>query len=179
MRKVVVKYGLISGAIIAGLMFATLSLMEDGALNFDTGEYFGYGAMLVALSMVFFGIKSYRDEQTGRSIKFLKGVQVGLLISLVASLVYAVSWEVYLQTNAEIRETFFAKYTEHYVGKLREQGVPQDQIERVRADMTAMGELYKNPLIRFGMTLAEILPLGIVVTMLSAAILRRKEVLAE
>ncbi|MGB7207697.1 MAG: DUF4199 domain-containing protein [Pyrinomonadaceae bacterium] len=177
MRKVVITYGLISGAIITCLFLLSMYLWSKGIINFDNGEYFGYGSMLVALSMVFFGIKSFRDNQNGKSIGFWKGAQVGILISLLASLVYAAGWEVYMQANPE--NTFFDKYTDHYIGKLKEKGTPQEEIDKTVTEMAAMKEMYNNPIIRFGMTLMEILPVGIIVTLLSAAILRKKEVLAE
>lgn len=104
MRRIIVVYGLIAGSIISVLMLFSMFLWTKDVINFDNGEYFGYGSMLVALSMVFFGIKSYRDNQNDRSIGFGKGVQIGLLISLLASLMYAVSWEVYYQKNARIHE---------------------------------------------------------------------------
>ena len=91
MRKIVITYGLISGAIITCFFLLSMYLWENGIINFDNGEYFGYGSMLVALSTVFFGIKSFRDNQNGKSIGFWKGAQVGILISLLASFVYATS----------------------------------------------------------------------------------------
>lgn len=177
MRKVVITYGLISGAIITCLFLISLYLWSKGIITFDNGEYFGYGSMLVALSMVFFGIKSFRDNQNGKSIGFWKGIQVGILISLLASFIYAAGWEVYMQTNPG--NTFFDEYTKHYVGKLKEKGTPQEEIDKTVTDMAAMKEMYNKPVIRFGMTLMEILPVGIIVTLVSAAILRKKEILAE
>ena len=177
MRKIVITYGLISGAIITCFFLLSMYLWEKGIINFDNGEYFGYGSMLVALSMVFFGIKSFRDNQNGKSIGFWKGAQVGILISLLASFVYATSWEAYMQISPQ--NNFIEKYTEHYVGKLKEKGASQEEINKTTSDMASMQEMYKNPIIRFGMTLLEILPVGIIVTLLSAAILRKKEVLAE
>ena len=177
MRKIVITYGLISGAIITCLFLISMYLWSKGIITFDNGEYFGYGSMLVALSMVFFGIKSYRDNQNRKSIGFWKGAQVGILISLLASFVYAAGWEVYMQTNPE--NTFFDKYTEHYIGKLKEKGALQEEIDKTTNEMASMKVMYNNPIIRFGMTLMEILPVGMIVTLLSAAILRRKEVLAE
>jgi uncharacterized protein DUF4199 len=177
MRKVVITYGLISGAIISVLLGLSMYLWSKGIINFDNGEYFGYGSMLVALSMVFFGIKSFRDNQNSRSIGFWKGAQVGILISLLASFVYAAGWEAYMQTNPE--NNFIDQYTEHYIGKLKEKGTPQEEIDKTVTEMASMKEMYKNPVIRFGMTLMEILPVGIIVTLVSAAILRKKEVLAE
>ena len=177
MRKIVITYGLISGAIITGLFLISMYLWQKGVINFDNGEYFGYGSMLVALAMVFFGIKSFRDNQNGKAIGFWKAAQVGILISLLSSFVYASSWETYMQTNPE--NTFFDKYTEHYIGKLKEKGAPQQEIDKTVTEMASMKEMYNNPVIRFGMTLMEILPVGVIVTLISAAILRKKEVLAE
>lgn len=177
MRTIVITYGLISGALIVGFLMLSMYLWSKGIINFDNGEYFGYGSMLVALSMVFFGIKSFRDNQNGRSIGFWKAAQVGILITLVASFVYAAGWETYMQLSPQ--NTFIEKYTEHYIGELKEKGASEEEIEKTKTEMASMQEMYKNPLIRFGMTLLEILPVGIIVTILSAAILRKKEVLAE
>ena len=177
MKKIVLTYGLISGAIITGCFLISMYLWSKGIINFDNGEYFGYGSMLVALSMVFFGIKSYRDNQKGKSIGFWKGVQVGILISLLSSFVYAAGWETYMQVNPQ--NTFFEEYTQHYLSKMKEKGTPQEEIDKTTTEMASMKAMYNNPVIRFGMTLMEILPVGIIVTLLSAAILRKKEVLAE
>jgi hypothetical protein len=179
MRKIVVVYGLIAGGIITILMLVAIYLWSKGTIDFDNSEYFGYGSMLVSMSMIFFGIKSFRDNQNGKKIGFWKGIQIGLLISLIASVIYTVGWETFLQVNPAVEASFMAEYTEHYIGKLKEKGVPQKEIDQVSADMASMSEMYKNPLLRFGFTLIEILPVGIIVTLLSAAILRRKEVLAE
>ena len=177
MRKIVITYGLISGAIITTLFLISMLLWSKGVINFDNGEYFGYGSMLVALSMVFFGIKSFRDNENGRKIGFWKGVLVGFLITLLASFVYASGWEVYMQVNPS--NTFVEEYTAHYVNQLKQKGTPQEEIDKTMAEMASMMQMYRNPFIRFGMTLMEILPVGIIVTLLSAAILRKKEVLAE
>jgi hypothetical protein len=177
MKKIVITYGLISGAIITGLFLISMYLWSKGIINFDNGEYYGYGSMLVALSMVFFGIKSFRDNQNSKSIGFWKGAQVGILISLLASFVYATGWEVYMQASPT--NSFMEEYTSHYISKLKEKGTPQEEIDKTMTEMASMMEMYKNPIIRFGMTLMEILPVGIIVTLLSAAILRKKEVLAE
>ena len=177
MRKVVITYGLIAGAIITSLFLISMYLWQKGVINFDNGEYFGYGSMLVALSMVFFGIKSFRDNQNGKSIGFWRGSLVGILISLLASFVYATGWETYMQMNPQ--NTFFEEYTNHYIGKLNEKGTPQEEIDKTVSEMAAMKQMYDKPVIRFGMTLMEILPVGIIVTLLSAAILRKKEILAE
>jgi hypothetical protein len=92
---------------------------------------------------------------------------------------YAAGWETFLAVYPGVKTGFVDDYTEHYIGKLKEKGAAAAEIEQVSTEMASMKEMYKNPLLRFGFTLIEILPVGIIVTLLSAAILRRKEVLAE
>src|SRR5215203_5152548 len=154
MKKIVLTFGLISGAIAAALMWLMLGLFKSKTLNFDNGEIFGYTTMIIALSMVFFGIKSYRDNNGG-NIGFWKAVQVGLLISLIAAACYAVSWEVYYRTSGG---SFMQEYTAHYIDKMKEKGAAADEIEKTEKDMAAFGEMYKNPIIRVPMTLLEIVP---------------------
>lgn len=173
MKKTVLTFGLISGAVVAGLMWLMMGLFKTGVVNFDNGEIFGYTTMIVALSMVFFGIKSYRDKNGGR-IGFWKAVQVGILISLISAACYAVSWEVYYRTSGD---DFMQGYTAHYIQKMKERGAPAEEVEKTEKDMAAFGEMYKNPVIRFGMTLLEILPVGVIVTFISAALMRRRELL--
>jgi Protein of unknown function (DUF4199) len=177
MKKVVLTYGLISGALIVGFVWTMTILWANGIMNHDSdyGELIGYSSMLIALSMVFFGIKSYRDNQNGKKIGFWKGAQIGILISLLASVMYAAGWEAYLQTNP----TFMDQFVEKYIEKLKAKGTPAQEVEEAIKSMATVQEMYKNPLIRFGMTISEILPVGIIVTLVSAGILRRKEVLAE
>jgi hypothetical protein len=174
MTKIVLTFGLIAGAISAALMWILMQLVNGGTVNMDNGEIFGYTTMIIALSMVFFGIKSYRDNNGGR-IGFWKGVQVGLLISLIAAFCYAASWEIYYPS---IGDEFMQKYTAHYVDKLRANGAPAEEVEKTQKEMADFGEMYKNPFVRFPMSMLEILPVGIIVTLISAGLLRRREVLS-
>lgn len=174
MRKIILTFGLLAGAIISVLMILSMGLLDKGMLDFDRAELVGYTTMVIALSMVFFGIKSYRDNYQNGAIKFGKGLQIGLLITLIASLLYAATWEVYYQTSPEA-QVHLDKYTEHYINKMKETGASAAEIEQQVQKMAGMKEMYKNPVIRFGFTLMEILPVGIIITLLSAAVLRKKE----
>jgi len=179
MRKVILTFGLISGAIIVVLGFVNTSLWRSGAIDFDNGEVIGYGSMIIALSMVFFGIKSFRDRQQNGMIKFGKAFAVGILITLVASVVYVAGWEVYYQSDDELRATFMDQYSEHYLNKLKAGGATEEQIESARQETIRMKELYDIPVLRLAMTLIEILPVGILITLISAAVLRKKEILPD
>lgn len=176
MRKVILQFGLLAGVIVSVLMLLNMALWDKGVLNFDSAELVGYATMVIALSMVFFGIKSYRDNHQNGAIKFGKGLQIGLLITLIASLMYATTWEAYYQTNPNI-QAHLDKYTEHYLSKLKEAGASPVEIEQQVKKMADLKEMYKNPVLRFGFTLMEILPVGIILALISAAVLRRKETL--
>ena len=173
MTRIVLIFGLISGAIAAGLMWLLITLQNSGSINLDNGMALGYATMVIALSLVFFGVKSYRDNHGGR-ITFFKGLQVGILISLVCAVCYAGSWELYYRGSGQ---EFLQKYTAHYLDSLRKSGASDAEIERAHAECEQFMQQYQNFFVRFGVTMMEILPVGVVVTLISAALLRKKEVL--
>ena len=127
--------------------------------------------------MIFFGIKSYRDHHQGGAIRFWKASQIGLLITLVASLMYAITWEAYNRIRPASSAAFVDYYIECQVNKLKEKGAPDSEIALEVKKMSDWKTMYGNPVIRFGITMIEILPVGIVITLISAAILRKREVL--
>jgi hypothetical protein len=173
MTKIVLVFGLISGAIAAGLMWILVMFVKSEAVNFDDGMIWGYATMIVALTLVFFGIKSYRDNNGGR-ISFFKGLQVGILISLICAVCYAASWELYFHGSGQ---EFIEKYNAHYLEKLKEGGASEAEVEKARAESEQFVEMYNNFLVRFPMTMMEILPVGVIVTLLSAALLRKRDIL--
>lgn len=173
MKKVVLTYGLIAGAIFVTFMFGAWPLWKNGTISFENGELVGYTSMVIALSMVFFGIKSYRDNYLHGSITFGNALKVGGLITLVASLGYAVGWEFYFNLLAP---DFMEKYAGFSIEKARSGGMAEVDLQKLIASMDSMKVWYKNPVLRFGMTLMEVLPVGIVIALVSAGILRRKDV---
>lgn len=175
MRNIILKYGLVAGGIVSVvLLLGTALWIDKGTSGFEYGELIGYASMILALSLVFFGVKSYRDNYQNGVISFGKSFQVGILITLIASFMYAGTWEGYYQAKPELSDTFMEKYTEQYLSKMKAQGASEAEIQKQTETMAVWKEKYKNPLLRFGMTLVEILPVGIIITLISAAILRRK-----
>lgn len=173
MTRIVLIFGLISGAIAAGLMWILIAVQNNGSVNLDNGMIWGYATMIIALSLVFFGVKSYRDNNGGH-ITFLKGLQVGILISIICGVCYAASWELYYRGSGQ---EFLQKYTAHYLDKMKKDGASNAEIEKARVEGEQFMELYKNFFVRFGMTLMEILPVGVIVTLISAALLRKRDIL--
>ncbi|NOT77275.1 MAG: DUF4199 domain-containing protein [Cyclobacteriaceae bacterium] len=173
MKKIILIYGLISGAIVSAMMFATIGMVEKGE-TMKNGEIIGYTTMIIASSLIFFGIKSYRDNHLNGIITFLNAARIGILIALIGALMYALSWEViYSRTGEEFTKVMMEKRFE----EIEKSGASPKEIEETKKQWESFGEMYKNPLIRFGITLMEILPVGIIFTLLSAALLKQKNFL--
>jgi hypothetical protein len=172
MRKIVLVYGLIAGAIVGGMMLITMPLYENGTLNFENGQLTGYTTMVVALSLIFFGVKSFRDQYAKGAISFGKGFLVGILITLVASVMYALAWEISFH---RMSPDYVNKMAQEYVTKLKEKGATEAELKK----MDEQYQVYKtNFPIRFGVTLIEIFPVGVIISLITAGLLRKKEFLA-
>lgn len=174
MRKIILTYGLISGAIVSVLILATIPLWKGGFVTFENGEFVGYTTMVIALSMIFFGIKSCRDYQFKGSITFWQGIKIGLMITLIASIMYAITWLISLETLAP---EFTENLWQAYIDKARAESQNEAELNAALQQVETWKEWYKNPLLRFALTMMEILPVGIFITLISAAILRRRQVL--
>ena len=170
MTRVVLIFGLLAGAVLAAMMVVQVAFIDE--IGFDRGEIIGYTTMVIAFLMVYFGIRSYRDNIYGGTITFGKAVGIGLLITLVASICYVMTWEVIYYWFAP---DFIEKYGAYMVEKARQAGATQQELAAKAAEWGKYQEMYKNPLINAGFTLIEVLPVGIVVTLISAAMLRRRD----
>jgi hypothetical protein len=153
--KYILVYGLLSGAVIIAAMLAVLNLSELHS------EWIGYLIMIVALTMIFIGVKRYRDVELGGVIKFWRAFGMGLGIAACATLAYVLIWEVYLAM------THYA-FMDHYIASLRAHGAPAAEV----AQMVAMRDTYNNnALFRMGMTALEIFPVAFAIAVLSAGLL--------
>ena len=130
--------------------------------------------MLVALSLIFVGIKRYRDTECGGVIRFGRAFGLGLAIAAVAGLVYALFWETYLQVSGY---DFMADYTKSVLQGMEADGASLAAIQAKAAEMNAMAESYKNPLFRIPMTFIEIFPVGLLAALVSAGLLRNPKML--
>ena len=161
------------GAILVLMLGLSLAFMDgrssDPAMRY--GELIGYTTMIVAFSLIFVGVRKYRDEHLGGAITFGIAFQLGILITLVASVIYVAGWMVLSELMAP---DFMERYTEFTIRSLEEKGASISEIAETRAAAEHYTELYKNPLIKVGMTLMEVFPVGLIITIISALILRRK-----
>jgi hypothetical protein len=169
MRKLIILYGVIAGLIVSAMMALSMGYFCAKG-DFEGGLIYGYAAMLVAFSMIFIGVKSFRDKHNGGIISFGKACKIGLLITLVASTMYVISW---LITYYCFIPDFMDKYAAAMLAKEQASGISADELAKKTAEMAQMKEWYKNPLVVILMTYVEILPVGIVVTLISALVLKR------
>lgn len=170
MKKIVLVFGLISGLISAGLMFLTLPFLESGAVNDKNGYVIGYTAIVLSLLLVFFGIRRYR-ENAGGTISFGRGFAVGILITLISCVFYVASWEI---IYFNFMPDFGEKYAARAVGNLRAKGASEEAIAAKKKELEKMNAMLRNPLTNAAMTFIEPFPVGLLVTLVSAAILRRR-----
>ncbi len=175
MRKIVLTYGFISGLIVMLLSYFILWMNMDME-NMDTGMWIGYTIMVIALSIIFMAVKSFRDTNRNGQISFGKGFLIGLYITLIAGCLYATAWEIYYRNDGG---NFMDKYIEKYENELRASGTTEAQINEELAKMNDMKESYKNPVIRFGFTLVEILPVGILISLIAALLLKKNSLKTE
>ncbi len=173
MGRTLLTYGLIAGA-IAGTALFIVSLVFDGEPPMDYGMALGYASMLVALSVVFVAVKRHRDSAGGGVIRFWTALGLGLGISLVASLVYVLAWEL---TMLVIGKDFAAMFARLFVEQATSQGLTGDALAAAQRQASEFETMYRNPLLRLPMTFIEIFPVGVLVSLFSAAVLRNPRLL--
>jgi Protein of unknown function (DUF4199) len=170
MQRTVIVFGLISGAITSAMMFLTLPLLENGTVNNENGEVIGYTAIFLSMLLVFFGIRSYR-ENAGGAVTFGRAFSVGILITLISCVFYVASWEV---IYFNFMPDFVDKYAARTVETMRRKGASEAAIAETQKKMVAMKAMYDNPLMNAAVTFIEPFPVGLIVTLVSSAILRRR-----
>jgi amino acid transporter len=170
LKKTVLTFGIISGVIVAILMGVNTVFAER--IGFDRAVIAGYTAMLVAFLLVFFGIKSYRDNVGNGEISFGRAFTVGILITLITCVFYVVSWEILYYT---FLHDFPEKYGNYVIEKARASGATQEQMAAKLEEVKEMKALLDNPLVAPALIfISEPLPVGLVMTLISAAILRKR-----
>ena len=172
MKKLVLTYGTISGAMLAAMMLATVPFMDR--IGYDRGQIIGYTSMVVAFLLIYFGVRSYRDNVAGGTVSFGRALQVGALIAAVASGWYVATWQV---ARNRVAPDFLEKYNAHTLEKARADGETEAQIAQRQVDMEKFAKLYKNPAFNVAVTFLEPLPVALVMALVSASLLsrRRKE----
>ncbi len=170
MKRIVIVFGLIAGLIVTGMMVYSAANCYRNA-DFKSNEIAGYTAMIVAFAFIFVGVKNFRDKYQHGVISFGKAFRIGLYITLIASTIYVIVWliEYYL-----FYPDFMDKYCTHVLNESKAAGLSQPELDKKAKEMANFKEWYKNPLFVVLMTYLEIVPVGLVISLISALVLKRK-----
>ena len=170
MKRTILVFGLISGAISSAMMLGTAPFHDR--IGFERAGYIvGYTTIVLSFLLVYFGVKSYRDNVGGGQITFGKAFLVGLGITLISCVCYVVTWEALYFT---VFHDFADKYAAYVLTKAKAAGATEAVLQQKAQEMAQFKQMYQNPLFNFLMTFIEPFPVGLVITLISAAILRRK-----
>ena len=170
MKKTVLTFGLISGVISSVLMCATIPFLRDSEHG-DKGLLIGYTAIVLSVLLVFFGIRSYRDNLADGSISFGRAFSIGICITLISCAFYVITWEIlYFNFLHGFMDSYFAAQIQRAQSTPGTAAAIQAKVAAIRHSQ----QLYENPLVNMLYTFIEPFPVGLLITLISAAILRRK-----
>jgi hypothetical protein len=169
MKKIVLTFGLISGLIISGMFVLTIPFSDS--IGFGAGAVIGYASMIAASLLIYFGIRSYRDNVGGGVVRFGRAFAVGILIVGVSNVLYVATWEI---VYPRYMPDFYTKYEAAAVKSAQERGASQAEIGEIHERVV----MYQKPLMNVLFTFMEPLPVGLIVTLISAWMLSRRRQLA-
>lgn len=169
MKKIVITFGLISGAISSVLMVSTMPF--DHRIGYDRALILGYTSIVLSFLLVYFGIRSYRDNVAEGHITFGKAFAVGICITLISCAFYVATWEVLSHT---VYTNFMDEYSAGMIAKAQASGLSGQALQAKIDELQQMKVMYANPLYNVLFTFIEPFPVGLVITLISAAVLRKK-----
>ncbi len=170
MRKTIITFGLISGAVSSAMMLLTVPFHDRIGFG-PAGYVIGYTAIVLSFLLVFFGVKSYRDNVGAGRITFGRAFTIGLGITLISCICYVVTWEALYFT---VLHDFPAKYAAYMIQKEKASGASDAVIAQKTQELAQFTKMYENPLINAALAFIEPFPIGLVMTLLAAAVLRKR-----
>ena len=174
MLRLIIRYGVIGGLVVGvPLSVIVIAFGDQGSSSW--GWVVGYLTMLIGLSTIFIAIKRHRDTTLGGVIRFWPALGIGLAISFIAGIFYVLSWELALDIT---HLDFAGKYAQAMIDAAKAKGLTGDALAKAVADAEQFKTMYANPLYRLPETFAEIFPVGVLVSLISAGLLRNSRFLA-
>ena len=169
MKKTIITFGLISGVISSLLMVCTMPFSHR--IGFEKALVLGYTSIVLSFLLVYFGIRSYRDNVAEGHITFGKAFGVGLCITLISCVFYVATWEVLSHT---VFQNFMDEYSASMIAKAQASGASAQAVQAKIDEIQRMKVMYANPFYNVLMTFIEPFPVGLLITLISAAVLRKK-----
>ena len=172
MSRIILIFGILAGIVAAVPM--CLIAANSGHDSAAQSYFVGYLVLVLALSLIFFGVKRLRDRELGGVIRFVPALLAGLGISAVAGVIYAIGWEI---TLAVTDFAFIDSYSNAAIEAARAKGASPAEVQAVIAQMDEFRRQYANPFFRLPMTFIEIFPVGVLISLISAGLLRNSRFL--
>lgn len=171
MKRIVLIHSLIAGFIVTLMMVITTAMCYNSS-DFEGNMVMGYATMILAFSLIFIGVRTFRNKYNNGTITFGKALTIGLYITLIAASIYVVVWliEYYL-----FIPDFMDKYTVHVLKQAKEGGAGEAELTKKAAEMARFKDMYKSPLMVILITYMEILPVGLIISLITALLLKRKQ----
>lgn len=170
MKRNVLIYGTISGLVTALWLVIAMTFISHNT-NMTVGMILGYTSMFIANIFLVVGVKNYRDKYNGGVITFGKALTVGLLIALLASTFYVVTWLIYYNT---VGSDFMDYYVDCMQQELVASGASASEIAAQTKEMNEFMISYQNPFFNAAVTYMEILPMGVLFALITALVMKRK-----
>jgi hypothetical protein len=170
MKKTVLTFGLIAGVMISVLMDGSV-LLANKIGSGHNSMLLGYTMMVASFLLVYFGVRSYRDNNLAGQISFGRAFACGILITLITCVFYVGTWEIiYFNFIPHFMDSYWAAQ----IAKVQARGLDPARTAAKIAEIQQSQQAYQNPLINMAYTFMEPLPVGLIITLISAAVLRRK-----
>lgn len=169
MKKTVWKFGLISGALLSAMMAVTIPFQDEAGFNHSL--IVGYTTMVLSFLLIYFGVRSYRDNVGKGTVGFGRALAIGSLIGVVASVCYVATWEV---MYFKFMPDFMTKYGAHELEKARAAGASEATLAQKKGELDKFEKMYQNPAINAAYTILEPLPVALVIALISAGVLSRR-----
>lgn len=166
MKKTILRYSLYSGLFMILFFLVDSFFFRD--TNFDTREILGWIGIFLSTVFIYFGIRHYRDRFNNGQLSFGKGLQLGLLILLAPAIVFGVFNVIYVELNPE----FMDQYYNYQVSQIRA-SLPATEATAKIEEMEKQKEMFMSPAVQFGAMFLSVFAVGLVVTVISALLLRR------
>ena len=170
MKKTVWTFGLISGVLVSAMMAATIPFQDEN--GFDHSLIVGYTTIVLSFLLIYFGVRSYRDNVGRGTVGFGRALAVGSLIGVVASVCYVATWEV---MYFKFMPDFMTKYGAHELEQMRAGGASEVTLALKKVELDKFEKMYQNPAINAAFTILEPLPVALVMALVSAGVLSRKK----
>jgi hypothetical protein len=171
MKKNILIFGLVSGVILAAFVIS-IGILTKAFHGHIENEVVGYSAMIIAFSVIFVGTRNFRDKYNQGVVSFSKAFLVGLGISLIGSTLYVGTWLIEYYC---FMPDFMDKYSATLIQKAQHSGLSPEALQKRLDSINGISKMYKNPIMVILFTYIEVLPVGIVISLISALILKRRK----